>query len=929
MMEPHKQQTIIPDPSTLKPEAPGTDARQTIYLIDGSALVYRSHFAFIRNPLINSKGQLVSAIYGFMNALLRLMVREKPAYLAVVMDTKEKTFRHHQYPAYKATREKMPDELAEQLPVIDDLVNKLNIPYLMQAGFEADDIIGTLATRAEQAGYQVKILTGDKDFAQLVTEHIQIVNPRDNAVWTPEYVLQKWGVPPEQIIDLLGLMGDASDNVPGVPGVGPKTAVKLIAEHGSILDLYAKLENIKNPKLKLKLAENREQALLSRELVTIKTDMTGLPAFSAMQVETPDIAAVRAVFQSFELFNLMQPLDAVRALIDPAATHTRPQEQRNYTVVKHVPELLELVATLQQKTMVAFDLETTSLDTLTTDIVGLSFSWQAHAAVYVAVRYPNPPAGSFTGADIQTVLRELKPFWDAATIHKTGHNLKFDLAVLKSYGIDVQGVAFDSQIAGYLVNPGGRGYGMNALSVQYLGIDPIHIEALIGKGKDQLTMDQVSLELVSEYAAEDADIAFQLYEILAELIAKQDLTKVLHEIDLPLMPVLLEMEREGTFVDAKLLNQMSAELGQELERLEQAIYAEAGEEFNVASPKQVAEILFEKQGIKPIRKTKTGYSTDVNVLQILAKEHAIPRYMLEYRQVAKLKSTYTDTLPQLIHPKTGRIHSSFNQTIAATGRLSSTNPNFQNIPVRTALGRDIRKAFRPQHPGWQILSADYSQIELRLMAQYSQDERLIQAFKNGEDIHTATAAHVFGTDLFGVTADQRRRAKVVNFGIMYGAGPFRMSNELEISRGEAAQLISDYFDTYPGIRNYIDTTLEFAREHKFVQTLFGRKRPIPDIDAANRMTREGAERVATNMPIQGTAADIIKLAMIGVYQALHDRGLASKMILQVHDELVFEVPDAEVAQLQVLVREFMEQAVTLDIPLTVDIGVGQNWLEAH
>ncbi len=900
-----------------------------IYLIDGSALVYRSHFAFIRQPLINSKGQLVSAIFGFMNALLRLLIKEKPEFLAVVMDTKEKTFRHKQYPAYKATREKMPDELAEQLPVIDEIVHKLNIPYLKEPGFEADDIIGTMAKNAGEAGFQVKIITGDKDFAQVVTENVQVINPRDNAVWTPEFVKEKWGVSPDLIIDLLGLMGDASDNVPGVPGVGPKTAVKLILEHGSMLDLYDNLDQVKNPKLKLKLAENRELALLSRELVTIKTDMESVPVAEEIRIQTPDIDAVRNLFQEFELFNLMKPLDEVRSLYDADNAPAQAARNRNYSVVKHIPDLIDLVETLGKQEMVAFDLETTGLDVLTTEIVGLSFSWAPNQGVYVAVKYPNPPEGCFTGDDLTTILRELKPFWDSDAVGKTGHNLKFDLAVLQSHDITVRGVKFDSQIAGYLVNPGGRGYGLNDLSVQYLGIEPIHIEALIGKGKDQITMDFVGLDMISEYAAEDADIALQLYEILSAKIKEADLTGVFQDIDLPLMPVLMQMEREGTFVDAEMLGEMSTSLGLELERLEQAIYKEAGEEFNVASPKQVAEILFEKQGIKPIRKTKTGYSTDVNVLQILAKEHAIPRYMLDYRQVAKLKSTYTDTLPLLIHDNTGRIHSNFNQTIAATGRLSSTNPNFQNIPVRTALGRDIRKAFRPQHVGWKILAADYSQIELRLMAQYSQDERLIQAFKNGEDIHTATAAHVFGTDLFGVNEDQRRRAKVVNFGIMYGAGPFRMSNELDISRSEAAQLISEYFATYPGIRNYIDETLEFAREHKYVQTLFGRKRPIPDIDASNRMSREGAERVATNMPIQGTAADIIKMAMIQVHTRMQEAELKSKMILQVHDELVFEVLETEVDQLSALVKETMENAVKLDIPLTVDIGLGNNWLEAH
>ena len=900
-----------------------------LYLIDGSALVYRSHFAFIRNPLINSKGQLVSAIFGFMNALLRLMIREKPAYLAVVMDTKEKTFRHHQFPDYKATREKMPDELAAQLPVIDDLVNMLNIPYLKKEGFEADDIIGSLAKWASESGHEVKILTGDKDFAQLVTDQVVIINPRDNEVWTSDYVKEKWGVPPEQIIDLLGLMGDASDNVPGVPGVGPKTAVKLILEHGGMHELYADLESVKNPKLRQKLEENRELALLSRELVTIKTDMESLATWDQIRVEALDVESVRKVFQEFELFNLMKPLDDVRTLYADGSALQTARVPRNYSVVQHIPALYDLIDELKRHSMVAFDLETTSLDVLTADIVGLSFSWEANQGVYIPVNYPNPPEGSFCGEDLPSILRELKPFWDSESIQKTGHNLKFDLSVLKTHGIEVNGVGFDSQIAGYLVNPGGRGYGMNDLSVQYLGIDPIHIEELIGKGKEQITMELVPLAQISEYAAEDADISFQLYEILAKKIEEDDLGKVLHDIDLPLMPVLMEMERLGTYVDSEMLNEMSLGFASELARLEKTIYEEAGEEFNLSSPRQVAEILFEKKGIKPLRKIKTGFSTDVNVLQELAKHHAIPRYMLEYRQISKLKSTYTDTLPLLVHPKTGRIHSNFNQTIAATGRLSSTNPNFQNIPVRTEMGRELRKAFKPQDAGWKILAADYSQIELRLMAQFSRDERLMEAFRNGEDIHTATAAHVFGTDLFGVNPDQRRRAKVVNFGIMYGAGPFRMSNELDISRSEAAELIANYFATYPGIRHYLDETLDFAREHKYVQTLFGRKRPIPDIDAANRMSREGAERVATNMPIQGTAADIIKLAMIKVAQLLHSEQLATRMILQVHDELVFEVPDSEVDRVSVLVKETMESAVKLDVPMTVDIGVGDDWLEAH
>ncbi|MCK5793872.1 MAG: DNA polymerase I, partial [Anaerolineales bacterium] len=628
-----------------------------------------------------------------------------------------------------------------------------------------------------------------------VTENVQVENPRDNAVWTPEYVQEKWGVPPELIIDLLGLMGDASDNVPGVPGVGPKTAVKLILEHGSMLDLYENLDNVKNPRLKTKLEEHRELALLSRELVTIKTDMDSVPQADQIRIKAPDIDAVRSVFQEFELFRLMKPLDEVRVLYGSGNGPEKTDRQRNYRVVKHIPELMELVDTLKQKTIVAFDLETTGLDVLTTEIVGISFSWEANQGVYVAVKYPNPPEGCFVGDDIDTILRELKPFWDSESCQKTGHNLKFDLSVLKSYGVSVRGVSFDTQIAAYLVNPAGRGYGLNDLSLQYLGLEPIHIEALIGKGKDQITMDFVSLDMISEYAAEDADIAFQLYEILSEKIKTDELRQVFNDIDLPLMPVLMDMEREGTFVDASMLDEMSTRLGRELIRLEQAIYKEAGEEFNVASPKQVAEILFEKKGIKPIRKTKTGYSTDVNVLQILAKEHAIPRYMLDYRQVAKLKSTYTDALIELIHPETGRIHTSFNQTVTATGRLSSSDPNLQNIPIRTDEGRQIRSAFIP-HEGWSLLSADYSQIELRLLAHCSQDPILIQAFQEGEDIHARTAAEVFQVFPSFIDTELRRQAKAINFGIIYGMSPFGLSKQLHISQKMAKTYIDNYFARY-------------------------------------------------------------------------------------------------------------------------------------
>lgn len=905
-----------------------TEAPETLYLIDGSALAYRAHFAFIRNPLINSKGQLVSAVYGFTNSILRLLIDEKPRYIAVVMDTKEKTFRHEKYPDYKATREKMPEEMSTQLPVIDEVLEGLAIPVLRKPGFEADDIIGTLSKQAARDGVRVKILTGDKDFAQLVNEMVVIENPKDSSLWTPEFVREKWGVPPENIVDLLGLMGDSSDNVPGVPGVGPKTALKLLQTHRTIEDLYANIETVKNPKLKEKLLEHKAQAFLSKELVTIKTDMELDLAWRDMQRQPVQVENLTHRFQELELFSFIKLLNDLPGV---GAENTGESSNKTYTTVRNHAELKSLVETLTREKLVAFDLETTSLRPHDARIVGLSFSWKPDQGVYVAVEFPEAGEGDFTPDDIHPILDALKPFWENPDIHKTGQNLKYDLSVLRGQGIAVRGVHFDSMLAAYLVNPGGRGYNLDDLAQQYLGYQTMKIEDLGVKPEksDEYPMYTVPVDEITFYAAEDADIALQLTHHLREKMESQKLMPILERIELPLIDVLSLMEWNGAFVDVDILKEQSEDFRKQLADLEKQIYEEVGETFNINSPKQLGKILFEKMEIPPVRKTKTGYSTDVNVLETLAKKHTIPKYILDYRQVAKLKSTYTDALPQLVHPKTGRIHSSFNQTIAATGRLSSTNPNFQNIPIRTEMGRDIRRAFRPQKPGWKLISADYSQVELRIMAHYSEDETLISAFHHDEDVHRTTAAKVFNVSPEEVTGEQRRRAKVVNFGIMYGAGPYRMSSELDINRDEALALIDQYFNSYPGIRRYIDTTLEFAREHKYVQTLLGRRRPVPDIDAANRMTREGAERVAINMPIQGTAADIIKLAMIEIHHELQERRLETMMILQVHDELVFEVPESEMDIVKKLVTEKMMNAYDLKVPLKVDLGVGDNWLEAH
>jgi len=901
-----------------------------LYLVDGSALAYRSYFAFIRNPLITSQGQLVSAVYGFMNFLLRQMLSRHPEYLVVVMDAKEKTFRHEKFPAYKATREKMPPELADQLPVIDSLLESLRIPMLRISGYEADDVIGTLALKAEQEGHPVYIFTGDKDFAQLVDEYTRIISPRDEQEWDRQFVIEKWGVPPERIVHLLALAGDSSDNVPGVPRVGLKTAQRLLQDFSTLEELYENLDRVKNPRLRETLAQHKEQAFLSLELVKIKRDVP--LEFDWRQAQRREFPVEEAVqrFQTLEFFSLVKLLNKLTGgAVQGGESTTATTATKDYRCLTKVDEVQELVETLLQQSLVAIDLETTSLNVLDAEIVGLSFAWEPHKAVYIPLRAPDSIGNGKGVAQAEELLRTLSPFW-SSPVKKTGQNLKFDLAVLARYDISVENVAFDTMLAAYLLNPGARSYKLAELSRHWLQYEVQPIEELIGKkGKKQGRMDEVPLDKITFYAAEDADIAFQLTDILQRELKKHELLEVLEKIELPLIPVLMTMERNGVYVDISYLNELSQRLGQEMHAIEEKIFSLVGEQFNLNSTKQLAHILFDKLGIKPIRKTKTGYSTDVKVLEVLAKEHEVPRYLLEYRQLMKLKSTYTDALPQLVHPRTGRIHSSFNQTITATGRISSTDPNFQNIPIRTEKGREIRRAFRAQEPGWVILSADYSQVELRIMAHFSEDKDMAAAFSAGVDIHAATAARVFHVPLEEVTPDQRRKAKVVNFGIMYGAGPYRLTQELGISREESLELINEYFNSYPGIRRYIDETLAFARENKYVKTLFGRKRLVPDIDAANRITREGAERIAVNMPIQGTAADLIKIAMIRIHQRLSEDGFRGRMILQVHDELVFETPADEAETLGEMVRQEMSGVVQLRVPLVVDVGVGKNWLEAH
>lgn len=912
-------------------------AKDSLYLVDGSALAYRAYYAFISNPLTTTDGRNVSAIFGFINSMLKILRERNPDYIAVVFDTPEKTFRHEKYPEYKATREKMPEEMADQLDDLKRMSEYMNIPILEYPGYEADDVMGTLAREAEEAGTATFLVTGDKDFAQLVNEDIVIYNTSgrsgDPDLMDREAVKEKFGVLPEQITDYLALVGDSSDNIPGVPGIGKKTAQKLLDRYESLEEALEHADEISGKRAREGLQENREQALLSKELVTILTDVPVDKEYRELKWKGFDYGNLIEFCNEFEFYSLVDRIEEFR-------DGGPPEVEKDYRGVFHEDDLRQIVERCKDCDLISFDLETTDTNPMRADIVGIALSWEQDAGVYIPVKYADGSrgltedllsAGQLEKAiPLETVLEILDPLISQPEPGITGQNIKYDMLVLKRHEIELVGVVFDTMVAAYLLRPEARSYKEDYLSMEYLGYQMQPIEDLIGKrGKNQKSMAEVEVEVVIPYAAEDADIVLQLTEILGQKLRENELYELFDEIELPLLSVLTQMEYDGVYLDREFLEKMSADLQQEIESLEGEIYDAAGHEFNVNSPQQLSEVLFEEIGLEPIKKTKTGYSTNADVLQELQKEHALPGLVLQYRELAKLKSTYVDALPELIHPETSRIHTNFNQTVAATGRLSSSNPNFQNIPIRTELGREIRHAFVPEQSGQSILSADYSQVELRLMAALSGDPSLQEAFRNREDIHTSTASVVFDVPREKVTAEMRRKAKVVNFGIMYGAGPYRMSNELGISVQEGQELINDYFEKYPGINRYITNTLADAREKKYVSTLLGRRRYLPDIDSANRTVREAAERAAINMPIQGTAADMIKLAMIRIREAMLERDMQSKMILQIHDELVFEVEEDELDELQSLVVGIMEGAITLDVPIVVDVGVGKDWYEAH
>jgi DNA polymerase-1 len=936
-----------------------------LFLLDGHALIYRAHYAFIARPLFNSKGWNVSAIHGFVRMLWDLILREKPTHLAVVFDPPGGTFRHDQYEPYKANREEQPEDITLAIPWVEKIVRAMNLPVVVVPNYEADDVMGALAHQAAEQGYQVYLVTSDKDMGQLVSERIFLYKPgrqgNDIEIWGPTEVCERWGIQRvEQVTDMLGLMGDAVDNIPGLPGVGEKTAARLLAEYGTVENVLQNAANIKG-KVGEIVAKHGEQALLSKWLATIDTSAPVTFEEKAFEIEPFDREALLEIFKELEFRSLANdilkhplaggpPSAPPKPIAEaaskqgslfeeepPAEGAAPPQEIRHASKNIHntphqyhladTPERrAKLLQTLLTRTAVSYDSETTAIEPTQADLVGFSFALKPHEAWYVPV-----PADR---AAAQAIVDEFRPFFENEHIEKIGQNLKYDAIVLKNYGVELRGPFWDTMIAHYLLEPELR-HNLNYLAEAYLDYSPVKIEDLIGKkGTSQGNMRDVPLEQIKEYAAEDADLALQLKNHLAPQLEAggPNLLRLFELVECPLIKVLADMEFAGVRIDADFLKAYSKELAVSIQALEQKILQETGHTFNVSSPKQVGEVLFERLKIPyPGKKMKSGqYSTDEEVLSSLATEYPVCADILQHRALQKLRSTYVEALPALINPRTGRVHSSFNQALAATGRLSSQNPNLQNIPIRTPEGRRVREAFIPRDSEHVILSADYSQIELRLIAHISNEEAMIEAFRKNQDIHQATAARVFGVPIDQVTPEQRRAAKTVNFSIIYGAGAVNLSNQLGIKRTEAKELIDNYFAQYPGLKRYMETIVDFARTNGYVETLLGRRRYLRDIHSRNGMNRSMAERMAINTPIQGTAADLIKVAMVNIWKALQAAHMRSHLILQVHDELVFDARKDELEALQTLVRDKMTSALPdLRVPIVVEMGVGNNWLEAH
>ncbi|MBT4926945.1 DNA polymerase I [bacterium] len=900
-----------------------TEIKKKLFIVDGYAILYRAHYALIRNPLITSYGFHTSALFGFSNHIIKLINDENPDYLVCAFDSKEKTFRHKMYSSYKANRPEMPLELQQQIPHLWEVLEAMNIPVLRKPGFEADDIIGTITNSVSDSQIESYIVSGDKDFMQLINDKVFLYAPGKRnyppVIYDRQGVIKKWGLPPEKIIDLLALMGDSSDNVPGVSGVGVKTAVKLLKEYDNIESVLDNASKIKNKRVYDGLTNGRDSAYLSKELVTIVKDVdvdTSIEKFITNSFNLEDLSKK---FKELEFHGLLKYVS-----VDDVDIKTKKIE-KVYKTILNIDELKELVKKVQSSDMVSIDLETTSVNPMVAEIVGVSISFKKNEGFYVPILYLEKNKNNFGTDDLKIVLENIKGFLENDKIKKVGQNIKYDTLIFSRNGINVTGIYFDTMVAASILNPSARSYKLDMLSVEFLNYTMVPIEDLIGRGKDQITMDMVPIEKAAYYAAEDADIVLQLSQIFISKLEENKQMDFFIDIEMPLITVLTKMELEGVFVDQESLNAMSVKIGDRLDILVKEIYKISDTEFNVNSTQQLAKILFDDLKLTQIKKR----STAENVLKELIQEHELPTLILEYRKLNKLKNTYVDALPTVINPDTNRIHSTFNQTIASTGRLSSTNPNFQNIPIRTKEGREIRKSFITQRENWEILSADYSQIELRVMAHLSEDLELCNAFNANLDIHTRTASLIYNVSIDDVQPDMRRTAKVINFGIMYGAGPFRISQELGISRKASQEIIKEYFNQYSGVKQYISATLDKARDDNYVETLLGRRRSVWDINSQNALKRQAAERIAINMPIQGSAAELIKIAMIDVQKNIELEHMSSKLILQIHDELLFEFPVEEKDVLIPLVKKSMENAMKLKVPIIVDYGSGKDWFEAH
>jgi DNA polymerase-1 len=945
--------------------------QKRVFLVDAFALIFRGYYAFIKNPQINSKGLDTSAIMGFMNSLLDVIKRERPDHLAVCFDKGGSVDRVEMFEAYKANRDETPEAIKIAVPYIQEILKAMHIPIMVKAGFEADDVIGTLSKQAEKEGYKTFMVTPDKDFAQLVSENIFMYKPRFGGgydIWGVPEVQEKFGVTdPLQVIDFLGMMGDSADNIPGLPGVGEKTAKKFLATYGSMENLLANTHELKG-KMKEKVEAAKDLGLLSKKLATIMLDVPVTFNAKDFELNQPDIEKVTALFSELEFRNLLTNFTKTFAVEDAAKTNSveNASEEKTNAAPKKAPLSAEgqfdlfaapgtgsiseaevasgfktisttshfyqhidspfsrklLIRKLMAQTSVCFDTETTGLKALEVELIGIAFSYEMGKGYYVS--FPEDQT------ETKAILEEFRPFFESE-IEKIGHNLKYDIKVLSNYKMPVKGKLFDTMIAHYLINPDMR-HNMDMLAETYLNYQPISITELIGKkGKNQLSMRVVPIAEQTEYAVEDADITFQLKQLFTGELESGNVTKLFNDIELPLVSVLTAMEIEGININTDFLKQLSVALTADINRLEKNIYEQAGEEFNIASPKQLGIVLFEKMElVKKPKKTKTGqYATGEDILSFLAKDHEIIRDIQEYRQYKKLQSTYVDALPNEVNPKTGRIHTQYMQAVAATGRLSSNNPNLQNIPIRTERGKEVRKSFIPRDENHVLLAADYSQIELRIIAALSEEENMMEAFKNGEDIHASTAAKVFNVPLDEVTREQRSNAKTVNFGIVYGVSAFGLSNQTDLSRSEAKELIDTYYETYPKLKSYMSAQVDFAREHGYVETVLNRRRYLKDINSRNAMVRSGAERNAVNAPIQGSAADIIKLAMINIHNRFEKEKFKSKMLLQVHDELVFDAHKDELEIIRPIIKYEMENAFKMSVPLDVEVGIGENWLQAH